>query len=195
MIIPLPYFVTHLLIAGALTQNNPDIVTDIALTNSNNTIEYTAMIAQLRARLRLDDSTTSRGLAFAVVGGISTIISVGIAEGLYLHTGAPLWLANLPAAQVAIFFKFGVNRSVTWQVKDHVWRRFWAHEGVCLIALGVQTVAIAIAASAWHAPSLIALGVGVAAGLLVNFAGNEFGVFKAIEMPSLGAAITPLIED
>lgn len=114
-----------------------------------------------------------------MVGAASTVISVLIAEGLHLKLGTPLWIANLPAAQAAIFFKFYVNRSFTWRVKDNHWKRFWVHEAVCLIALVAQTVAIYVTASVMHWESLLALGSGVVAGLAFNYLGNEFGVFDS----------------
>jgi putative flippase GtrA len=136
-------------------------------------------VSQARRLLRLEDSRTSRGFIFGLVGAASTIISVLIAEGLHLKLGTPLWIANLPAAQGAIFFKFYVNRSFTWNVKDNPWKRFWMHEAVCLVALVAQTAAIYITASVMHWESLLALGSGVVAGLAFNYLGNEFGVFDS----------------
>lgn len=96
---------------------------------------------------------------------------------MYLLWHLPLWMGTIPMAQVAIFFKFYANRKLTWAVTDHVWRRFWMHEIVCLIALVAQTTGVFVAANLLQWPSLIALGVGVGAGLAINYLGNEFKVF------------------
>lgn len=103
----------------------------------------------------------------------------------HLIWGWPLWLATIPAAQAAIFFKFASHIHVTWGTKDNLWYRFWVHEGVCLIALVAQVLGVFIATNLWHWTTIPALMFGVVAGLGLNFVGNEFLAFKKQPVASL----------
>lgn len=133
------------------------------------------------AAQRLAQAHGRRLLPFAFAGVMGASTTLGGTLLLYQHLHLPLWMASAIAIQTAILVTFTLNSTLTWRdrISDRNWHRLAVFEGVSLVGLGIQELALLVGVDELHFFYLLALLAGTGLASVWNYLVNNQVTFAA----------------
>lgn len=116
-----------------------------------------------------------RAVSFAFAGVLGAVTTLGGTVLLYHHAHLHLWLASGLSIQTAILVTFTINSLFTWRDRpgNRPWRRFATFEGVSLVGLVIQELALAVGVDRMHFYYLLVLMVGIGLASIWNYLVNN----------------------
>jgi putative flippase GtrA len=120
--------------------------------------------------------------SFVIAGGLGFVVDVGVLYGA-LALGAGLIFGRLLSFVAAATATWLFNRRYTFSATGNAWREWLRYMSVMLVGMLVNFSAYSLAlwlvqGDWWWRPAM-AVAVGSAAGLFVNFANAKLFVYKS----------------
>ena len=122
-------------------------------------------------------------IKFTIVGGIGTIVNLICVFAAYDLLDISYMISLVIAFVVALTVNFFLNRKYTFlgDHKDSIFRQYLTFSGTCIFGFAVNWVVAVVLFETtpfFHEYYLLTTLIGIACGLLVNFLGSKFFVFR-----------------